>query len=614
MAASAQIAALLGNRGRLQLDDVLAALVVDGYVPAEDAKRVRIGVRDGRTTVELHPLVLIANAKLENLHERGRPLSLEALTEWMAGHAGLPYLKIDPMKINVAAVTQVVSHGYAQRHRILPIAAAPGQVTFATCEPFDTTWAADLAQMLRRDVHRVVSSPIDINRYLQEFYGVQRSIQLAQDAKGNAHDPSSAILNFEQLVELGKAGEVGADDRHVVHIVDWLLQYAFEQRASDIHLEPRRETGQIRFRIDGIMHKVFELPSPVMTAVTARIKILARMDVAEKRRPQDGRIKTRSATGREVELRISNMPTAFGEKVVMRIFDPDLVVKDFAQLGFSPSEGEHWRSMVERPHGIVLVTGPTGSGKTTTLYSTLKHLATPEINVCTVEDPIEMVAPEFNQMQVQASIDLDFAAGVRTLLRQDPDIIMVGEIRDLETAQMAVQASLTGHLVLSTLHTNDAPSAVTRLLDLGVPHYLIQSTLTGVVAQRLVRTLCPHCKEPTTQDAHAWLVLTHGWSIPLPEKVYAPVGCLECRNTGFMGRTGIYEMMRLSPHLRSLISAQLDLGNFGQAALAEGMRPLRISAAAQVARGVTTVQEILTVLPPVEGFDDTPPLATDTPA
>jgi general secretion pathway protein E len=393
----------------------------------------------------------------------------------------------------------------------------------------------------------------------------------------------------------------------VVHIVDWLLQYAFEQRASDIHLEPRRETGLIRFRIDGRMLKVFELPSPVMTAVTARIKILARMDVAEKRRPQDGRIKTRSASGREVELRISNMPTAFGEKVVMRIFDPDLVVKDFAQLGFSPSEGLHWRSMVERPHGIVLVTGPTGSGKTTTLYSTLKHLATPELNVCTVEDPIEMVSPEFNQMQVHAAIDLDFAAGVRTLLRQDPDIIMVGEIRDLETAQMAVQASLTGHLVLSTLHTNDAPSAVTRLLDLGVPHYLIQSTLTGVVAQRLVRTLCPHCKQEAKQDPQAWNVLTHGWSIPLPDKVFQPVGCLECRNTGFLGRTGIYEMMKLSPRLRGLISAELDLSNFGQAALSEGMRPLRISAADQVAAGLTTVQEILTVLPPIEAFDDTKP-------
>jgi general secretion pathway protein E len=606
MAASPQIASLLGRRGRLELDDVLAALVVDGYLLAEDARLVRMGARAGRSMVELHPLVLIANAKLANQNGTGRPLSLENLTEWLAGHAGLPYLKIDPMKINVASVTQVVSHAYAKRHRILPIAVAPGEATFATSEPFDAGWAPDLGQMLRRDVKRVVANPIDINRYLQEFYGVQRSIQLAQDAKTGS-DSSAAILNFEQLVELGKSGEVGADDRHVVHIVDWLLQYAFEQRASDIHLEPRRDTGHIRFRIDGIMQKVFELPAPVMTAVTARIKILARMDVAEKRRPQDGRIKTRSATGREVELRISNMPTAFGEKVVMRIFDPDLVVKDFAQLGFSSGEAASWRGMVERPHGIVLVTGPTGSGKTTTLYSTLKHLATPEINVCTVEDPIEMVSPEFNQMQVHTAIDLDFAAGVRTLLRQDPDIIMVGEIRDLETAQMAVQASLTGHLVLSTLHTNDAPSAVTRLLDLGVPHYLIQSTLTGVVAQRLVRTLCPHCKQATTQDPETWMVLTHGWEVPLPTQVFEPVGCLECRHTGFMGRTGIYEMMMMSSRLRGLICAQLDLGGFGQAALSEGMRPLRISAADQVIAGLTTVQEILTVLPPIDAFDHAQP-------
>jgi len=606
MVASPQIASLLGRRGRLELDEVLAALVVDGFALAEDARNVRMGARAGRSTVELNPLVVIANAKLANQHEPGRPLSLEALTEWLAGHAGLPYLKIDPMKINVATVTQVVSLAYAKRHRILPVAATVSEVTFATSEPFDDGWAPDLAQMLRRDIKRVVASPLDINRYQQEFYGVQRSIQLAQDAKTGS-DSSSAILNFEQLVELGKSGEVGADDRHVVHIVDWLLQYAFEQRASDIHLEPRRETGYIRFRIDGVMQKVFELPAPVMTAVTARIKILARMDVAEKRRPQDGRIKTRSASGREVELRISNMPTAFGEKVVMRIFDPDLVVKDFAQLGFSPGESANWRSMVERPHGIVLVTGPTGSGKTTTLYSTLKHLATPELNVCTVEDPIEMVSPEFNQMQVHAAIELDFAAGVRTLLRQDPDIIMVGEIRDLETAQMAVQASLTGHLVLSTLHTNDAPSAVTRLLDLGVPHYLIQSTLTGVVAQRLVRTLCPHCKQATGQDPQAWNVLTHGWTMPVPEQVFKPRGCLECRNTGFMGRTGIYEMMKLSPRLRGMISAQLDLSGFGQAALAEGMRPLRISAADQVTAGLTTVQEVLTVLPPIDGFDDDQP-------
>src|SRR5699024_7916108 len=278
-----------------------------------------------------------------------------------------------------------------------PVEASDDHITFATGEPFATHWVADLSRMLRRDIRLVVSNPQEIRRYLAEFYGVQRSIRLAQDAKGESSS-ASAVLNFEQLLQLGESGEVGADDHHVVHIVDWLLQYAFEQRASDIHLEPRRESGNMRFRIDGVMHKVFELPMPVMTAVTSRIKILSRLDVAEKRRPQDGRIKTRSVGGREVELRISTMPTAFGEKVVMRIFDPDIVVKDFAQLGFSATEAETWRRMVERPNGIVLVTGPTGSGKTTTLYSTLKHLARPEVNVCTIEDPIEMVSTDFNQM------------------------------------------------------------------------------------------------------------------------------------------------------------------------------------------------------------------------
>jgi general secretion pathway protein E len=588
----------LGHYRKLDIDSVLAALRQDGMLGDADLARARADARSARTKIELHPLALIANLKAVNPRD-GKPLSLEVLTQWLADKAGLPYLKIDPMKIDVAAVTQVVSHAYAQRYRILPVAVTPTQVTFATCEPFDTRWIADLGHILRRDLQRVVCNPVDLNRFLVEFYGVQRSIQRAKDAKLDAAD-GRAILNFEQLLELGKSGDVGADDRHVVHIVDWLLQYAFEQRASDIHLEPRRETSPIRFRIDGVMHKVFELPTPVMTAVTARVKILGRMDLAEKRRPQDGRIKTRSSEGREVELRLSTMPTAFGEKVVMRIFDPDIVVKEFRQLGFSAEEEAIWRGMVERPHGIVLVTGPTGSGKTTTLYSTLKHLATPDINVCTVEDPIEMVAPDLNQMQVQPAIDLDFAAGVRTLLRQDPDIIMVGEIRDLETAQMAIQASLTGHLVLSTLHTNDAPSAITRLLDLGAPHYLIQSTLAGVVAQRLVRTLCPHCKAEAVLDVRAWAALSLRWNLPLPARVYAPVGCLECRNTGFLGRTGIYEMMRISSNLRQMIQPALDLEKLTTAALNDGMRPLRVSAAAQVARGVTTIPEVIGVLPPVE--------------
>ena len=589
----------LGLHHRLDLDEVLDALLADGVINEEDLRRVRADVRATTSKLELHPLILIANLKLADLRDPGKPLSLEVLTHWLASRAKLPYLKIDPMKIDVPAVTQVVSHAYALRYRILPVAVSELQVVFATSEPFDTRWMADLGHILRRDIQRMVASPIDVSRFLTEWWGVQRSIQKARDAKAELND-NSGVLNFEQLVELGKTGDLGVDDRHVVHIVDWLLQYAFEQRASDIHLEPRRDTSLIRFRIDGVMHKVFELPTPVMTAVTSRIKILGRMDVAEKRRPQDGRIKTRSPGGREVELRLSSMPTAFGEKIVMRIFDPDIVVKEFRQLGFSSDEETVWREMVERPHGIVLVTGPTGSGKTTTLYSTLKVLATPDINVCTVEDPIEMVSPEFNQMQVHSAIDLDFAAGVRTLMRQDPDIIMVGEIRDLETAQMAVQASLTGHLVLSTLHTNDAPSALTRLLDLGVPNYLIQSTLAGIVAQRLVRTLCVHCKVEAPLDERAWAALTHGWQLPVPEKNFGPKGCLECRKTGFQGRTGIYEMMRMSGPLRALIQPDMDLAKVRETALAEGMRSLRVSAAAQVARGVTTLREVMNVLPPVD--------------
>ena len=388
------------------------------------------------------------------------------------------------------------------------------------------------------------------------------------------------------------------NDQHVVQIVDWLLQYAFEQRASDIHMEPRREYGDVRFRIDGVMHPVYQIPSAVLNAVTSRIKALGRMDVVEKRRPQDGRIKTRTPNGEEVELRLSTMPTAFGEKLVMRIFDPEVLVQDFKDMGFGEEELASWNRLIAQPNGIILVTGPTGSGKTTTLYSTLRQLATPEVNVCTVEDPIEMVVPQFNQMQVQHNIGLDFASGVRTLLRQDPDIIMVGEIRDAETAEMAIQAALTGHLVLSTLHTNDAPSAITRLLDIGVPPYLIDSTLLGVLGQRLVRTLCPHCKTRGTLDEELWKALVAPWKSALPAAVNQPKGCLECRMTGYMGRVGIYEMLVMTPKLRRLVNASCDLAALREQAYKDGMKPLRINGAQKVAAGMTTIEEVLKVAPP----------------
>ncbi|MFT4198057.1 MAG: GspE/PulE family protein [Pseudoxanthomonas sp.] len=586
--------------GRLDFAQVARALLADGLVAEADLERVQFSASGARSASEVHPLVLLANLKLGAAG--GGELTLERLTEWLAQRLGVRYLRIDPTRVDVAGVSAIVSHAYARRHRFLPLHVGPDRVLVATSEPRDTRWISDLQHLTRRQAEIALVNPLDLNRYTMEFFGVTRSVRGARDQRErDAQGAATAMPSFEQLVDLGRSGEVGADDHHVVQIVDWMLQYAYEQRASDIHLEPRRDSARVRFRIDGLLHKVFELPAAVMTAVVSRIKVLGRMDLAERRRPQDGRIKTRSPGGREVEMRLSIMPTAFGEKCVMRIFDPDTAFKPMQELGFSGPEAAGWARLVDRPHGIVLVTGPTGSGKTTTLYSTLRTLAAPEVNVCTVEDPIEMIWPEFNQMQVQHNIELDFATGVRTLLRQDPDIIMVGEIRDLETAQMAVQASLTGHLVLSTLHTNDAPSAVTRLLDLGLPPYLVASTLTGVLAQRLVRTLCPHCKVPALVPQAGWEeLLEPGRSLPEHATPHAPVGCLECRRTGYLGRMGLYELLPLSPQLRAMIRPEMDLMAFTRAARLQGMRSLREAGLDLVARGMTTIEEVVSVLPPRE--------------
>jgi general secretion pathway protein E len=463
----------------------------------------------------------------------------------------------------------------------------------ATAEPFMTEWEEEMRRLLRRNIVKVMANPVEISRFLVEFYTLTESVKGAVVMKENP--TLRGALNLEQLVELGRSGKLDANDRYVVNIVDWLLQYAYDQRASDIHLEPRRENSDIRFRIDGVLHPVYQLPPVVMTAVVSRLKVLGRMDVAEKRRPQDGRLKTKTPAGNEVELRLSTLPTVFGEKLVLRIFDPEVTVRSFAELGLNPHEIRSWEEMVKKPYGIVLVTGPTGSGKTTTLYSTLKQLARPEVNVCTIENPIEMVEPRFNQMQVQSSIGLDFASGLRTLLRQDPDIIMVGEIRDLETAEMAVQAALTGHLVFSTLHTNDAVSAVVRLVDLGVPHFLIRATLLGVMAQRLVRTLCIHCKKPGTLDEELWRSLIGRWKVNGAASTYAPGGCLECKETGYLGRAGIYEILTMTPTLRAMLVPDMDGSKVREQAIREGMRPLSIAGAQKVCSGLTTLEEVLRV-------------------
>ncbi|OPG81908.1 type II secretion system protein E [Stutzerimonas stutzeri] len=580
----------------LDLADLLRELVAQGRV-AQDSAEQCLTVRRSAVANQQHPLEFLAAQQLDDLQRPGKKLDLETLTVWLAERAGQPYLRIDPLKIDVAAVTPLMSYAFAQRHSILAVAVDASAVTIASSQPFVHGWEANLTHVLKRPIKRVVANPTDIQRFTVEFYRLAKSVSGAS----STDQKISGVGNFEQLLNLGASDqEPDANDSHIVNIVDWLFQYAFQQRASDIHIEPRREQGTVRFRIDGVLHNVYQFPPQVTMAVVSRLKSLGRMNVAEKRKPQDGRVKTKTPDGGEVELRLSTLPTAFGEKMVMRIFDPEVLLKGFDQLGFSADDLRRWQSMTSQPNGIILVTGPTGSGKTTTLYTTLKQLATPEVNVCTIEDPIEMIEGAFNQMQVQHNIDLTFASGVRALMRQDPDIIMVGEIRDLETAEMAIQAALTGHLVLSTLHTNDAPSAITRLLELGVPHYLLKATLLGVMAQRLVRTLCPHCKAPMQLDADDWTALTKPWNAPLPSSAQRAVGCLECRDTGYRGRAGVYEIMLLNDAIKPLITADTDIVALRRQAFKDGMRSLRLSGAQKIAAGLTTVEEVLRVTPQSE--------------
>lgn len=578
----------------LDLRSLINDLVNDGRLQQADANML-LGSSRTREQAMMHPLTYIASQNFDDLLRPGKTLDDLTLTEWMAAKANLPLFHIDPMKINVTKVTEVMGYAFAKRHGILCVQVTPDDVYVACMEPFVNGWEPQLEHVARRKVKRVFASPADVQRYMVEFYTLARSVTGASGGPG-----ASAVTNFEQLVELGKASDPDANDQHIIKIVDWLLQYAYDQRASDIHIEPRREVGRIRFRIDGVLHYVYELPANVSTAVTSRFKVLSRMDIAEKRKPQDGRIKTRRSDGSEVELRMSTLPTAFGEKMVMRIFDPEVLLRSFTDLGLVGEDYNRWRSMLERPNGIVLVTGPTGSGKTTTLYSSLRQIATSEVNVSTIEDPIEMVEEAFNQTQVHYKIGLDFAAGIRSLMRQDPDIIMVGEIRDLETAQMAVQAALTGHLVISTVHTNDAPSTVARLLDLGIPSYLINATLLGVMAQRLVRTLCPHCKEEGQITHDDWQQLVAPWKVTVPQKIYRPVGCLECRNTGYLGRQGLYEILLLTETLKEKVTSDCNLYELRRQSMKEGMRTLRLSGAQKIAAGLTTLEEVLRVAPPAE--------------
>lgn len=582
----------------LDLRGMLDDLLKDNLITQDDANLLR-GASRTKEQAGMHPLSYIASRRLQKQDGSGLELDELSLLDWLSKKAKMPLFHIDPMKVPVAQTSEIMSYQFAKRHGLLCVDVSKDWVTIAVTQPFSRTWEVQLAQTVRQPIKCVLALPSEIERYRIEFYSLSKSVTGAQSQGGQR---ATGVSNFEQLLELGNLKDPEANDQHIVNIVDWLLKYALDQRASDIHIEPRRNFSRMRFRIDGVLHPIYEFPPQVATAIISRLKILGRMNVAEKRKPQDGRLKTKRDNGSEAELRLSTLPTAFGEKMVMRIFDPEILLRSFEELGLVKDDLGRWQGMIQKPHGIVLVTGPTGSGKTTTLYSSLRTLATEEVNVSTIEDPIEMVEEAFNQTQVQHNIDLDFAAGIRTLLRQDPDIIMVGEIRDLETARMAVQAALTGHLVISTLHTNDAVSAIARLLDLGVPPYLLKATVLGVMAQRLVRTLCPNCKKESSMSASDWEELVKPWKVNVPKNSYEAEGCLECRNTGYLGREGIYEIFMMSDSVQDLIDQSCDLNKVRQQAMREGMRTLRLSGAQKVAAGSTTIAEVLRVAPPVEQY------------
>jgi general secretion pathway protein E len=592
----------LGDTAEFTLRFVLEVLVQAGILTSaqasslyskEEVGRARVLKQSGLSEKEaarydVSPIETVASFALPSPDGRGT-IDQDKVTEAVARAVKIPYRKLDPLKLDMALPTKTVSRPYARRHVLLPLEKNAGRLVVAVANPFDVELFENLHRLTGMPIAPVLSAKADILKAIADIYGFKKTLaQAADDFAQNA-----PIQNFEQLVSLTSSEELEASDRPIVQAVDYLIRYAFEHRASDIHIEPKRDVSLVRLRIDGVMHSVYRLPTQVHAPVISRVKMISRMDISEKRRPQDGRIKT-ERDGREIELRVSTLPTAFGEKAVLRIFDPETLVQDIALLGFDPSEKTIFESWIDRPHGLVLVTGPTGSGKTTTLYSALKALAGPDVNVTTIEDPIEMVWDAFNQVQVQPKLNLDFANALRHILRQDPDVIMVGEIRDPETAENAIQSALTGHLVLSTLHTNDAVGAISRMKDLGVPSFLLASSLVGVMGQRLLRRVCAECAAETSLTPDELSALR----VPLPLlpgglKFQRGVGCIKCRGTGFYGRTGVFEILDVDAVLRDMIAHDRPASEMTQAARSHGFRTLREAAVKKLAEGATAFEEVV---------------------
>ena len=571
------------------------SIISQEVVQRSKLKRINALKQSGTVSLDaidqdITPVDIISSLKLKKTGTK-EELTEEVIMSAIADDLGLPFKKIDPLELDLDVVTKMIAKPFAKKHLVVPIELVDGELKVAMYNPLNHEALEDIKRVSRVKISPVVSTKTDILKIITEFYGFKSSIVAAEK---ELVTPLTDLGNLEQYMKLQSSHEIKSTDQHVKNAVDYLLNYAFEQRASDIHIEPKRDFGTCRLRIDGILHNIYSLPKGVYPAIVSRIKSLSRINIAEKRRPQDGRMKV-AYKEKEAEIRVSTVPVAFGEKVVLRVLNPDVLFKDLEELGFFPMDLIVYHSFLKHPNGIILVTGPTGSGKTTTLYSSLRFLSSPELNITTIEDPIEMVCQDFNQIAIQPLAGITFASILRNILRQDPDIIMLGEIRDLETAENAIQAALTGHLVLSTLHTNDAVSSITRLIDLGVEPFLINATLIGVIAQRLVRRICPHCMESVVlghdELQSLGITLEQEGQIELKKGK----GCVQCRKTGYQGRVGIYEIFEVTERIRQHIGNQTSLESIAKISREEGMSTLRESAIRNMLKGVTTYSEVLRV-------------------
>jgi general secretion pathway protein E len=576
---------------KLTLELVLSPLQRLGIIDQNDVAALKKTL----ATSKDHPLVAIAKLGVLDRRTPSSPVSLENLVEWLARHSGHPYFEIDPLKLDIKSITGVLPVAYVRRLQVIPVKVDATSITIATAEPFALGWTEEIESNTGKRINIVVSNPVQIRHYLEEFFTLETATR--EFKKENPHAPGDfgKVIELDRLLSKARVSEAGQNAQAVARIVDWLFQFAYDERATDIHIEPRNGKGQVRFRIDGHMRVVYNFDPELMVPVVQRIKILGGMAVDERRRPQDGRIRYKLTDGREMEMRLSTIPVQYGEKLVVRIFDSKIAGKNFADLGFHLDDIEKWEGLINLPHGLVLVTGPTGSGKSTTLHTSLRMLAKEDVNICTVEDPVEIMDEDLNQMQVNAKIDITFGNAIRSFLRQDPDIIMVGEIRDPDAGRMAIQAALTGHLVLSTLHTNDAISSITRLIDLEVPPHLITASLRGMMAQRLVRRLCEFCKKKIALRAEAWSEIFDPREAPPPPHVFEPVGCRECKHSGYVGRLCVYEIVLMDRAIKDCVRKSVTLEELVDVSKGKYV-PLRVCGAQKIIEGVTSIDEVLRVI------------------